>query len=363
MPIPLNKVEQRFHTIPGLTHLKSYYGAKNGINNQQFKGKVSSPYTAQKCFTTSIMHRRDNGAAFAYDCQSQFGLYGLLSYNRPGMVPAFNRAYARFKEEATGSQSQLGTLFAEWRQTADLVTSTAVTVRQAWLSFRRGRFARFIETKIDPRNIMRNNHNFSEVRYLADRASAAWLQFWFGIAPTMGDCTTALEQASDPIPSNENYEGSDRMNIYERGGGVQTYEVSGVYRCATGARIRLVNPNLYLASQLGLVNPMSVAWEIIPFSFLVDWAFDVSGFIESFSDFVGCEVTMPYSSAKISGITSTTYPSVFTGSWVSHQVQFQRNSSLWRPTPNFQVQANLGVSLTRAASAVSLLIQALKPPR
>lgn len=358
MSTPIYKVTQLKHTEPGLTSLNRYYKSQTGNNNGVFKGKVSSYYAATICRNTGIMRRVSDNSAFAYDCQSQMGTYGLLSFNRPGMVPALNRAYARFKEEATGSQSQLGTLFAEWRQSVDLVTSNALAVRDAWLAFRRGRFARWRDVRINPRN--RTGRALHLPRHLAEQVSAAWLQYWFGVAPLIGDVVTSLEQASDSIPTSENYEGSDRMIIYERGGGVQKYEVDGVYRCAVGGRVKCTNPNLYLASQLGLVNPAAVAWEIIPFSFIADWAFDVSGFIESFTDFVGCEITMPYTSAKISGTTASYYPGVMHGKWVAHQVQFQRNPTLYRPMPNFQVQANLGHSLTRAASAVSLLIQALK---
>ena len=50
------------------------------------------------------------------------------------------------------------------------------------------------------------------------------------------------------------------------------------------------SPNSLKANQLGLVNPASVAWELIPFSFLVDWFLPVGKFLESYTDTVGMQL-------------------------------------------------------------------------
>lgn len=358
MPVPLNRSTYAKYTEPGIQHLNRLARNQSGVNNQSLKGKVSSQYVGQRGMATSIMRRHSDSSAFAYDCLAQFGS-GLLNLYRPEFTPARNQAYERFKEEATGDQSALGTTFYEWRQTLDLVTSNALAVRNAWRNFRRGRFAR-LKDKVRLNPARGTCRVLDTPRRLAEQASNAWLQWWFGVSPLIGDATAAAHQASDQIPSNENYEGSSRRVIFERSGTLQKVELDGLYRVSTGARVKLSNPNLYLASQLGLINPISIAYEVIPFSFVADWAFDISGFVNSFSDFAGCEISMPYTMTVIKGTTATFRPDVYSGKWVSHQVQCQRTTQLIRPTPNFQVRANLGASLTRAASAAALLIQALR---
>lgn len=356
MPVPIVKSEATYYSTPGITMFKRTSYTQNGLNLKELSGTVATDYSTTRGFTTSMMRYKSDNSPFAYDCMAQFG-GGLLGFNKSEYGPLRNRAYAKFKDEATGDQSQVGTAFAEWKQSLDLVTSNALAIRNNWLAFKRGRWAKYTAIKINPR---RGTGRLLHVpRNIAEGAAAAWLQFWFGIAPLAGDITTSLNQASDPIPSNENYQGTARKNIFERSGTTIKVEIDGLYRVAVGGQVRITNPNLYLAAQLGLVNPAQIAYEITPFSFLADWAFDIASFIESFSDFVGCEITKAYWNEKASGTTavSGTY---WHGKWVAHQVNFVRKSGLYRPTPNFQVQANLGTSLTRAASAASLLVQAFR---
>lgn len=51
------------------------------------------------------------------------------------------------------------------------------------------------------------------------------------------------------------------------------YEISTTFR--------VVDPNLFDLSRVIPLNPFSLAWELAPLSFVVDWAFDVGGFLQS----------------------------------------------------------------------------------
>jgi hypothetical protein len=64
----------------------------------------------------------------------------------------------------------------------------------------------------------------------------------------------------------------------------------------TGGRVGIENLDLALASQLGVVNPASIAWELIPFSFIVDWFLNVGDFLNQFSDFLGLRIEDDYTS-------------------------------------------------------------------
>ncbi len=61
-----------------------------------------------------------------------------------------------------------------------------------------------------------------------------------------------------------------------------------------GCEVTISNPNLYLANNLGLANPAIVVWELIPFSFVVDWFVTVGQFLENGSAWLGLTVTKPY---------------------------------------------------------------------
>lgn len=61
-----------------------------------------------------------------------------------------------------------------------------------------------------------------------------------------------------------------------------------------GSFVQISNPNLYRANQLGIVNPLSVAWELTPWSFLVDWFVNVGDCIGAMSDLFGVQLVDPY---------------------------------------------------------------------
>jgi hypothetical protein len=44
---------------------------------------------------------------------------------------------------------------------------------------------------------------------------------------------------------------------------------------------------LSTASELGLTNPLAVAWELVPFSFVVDWALPIGSFLNQIDASVG----------------------------------------------------------------------------
>jgi hypothetical protein len=200
------------------------------------------------------------------------------------------------------------------------------------------------------------------LRNSADEAAGLWLEYWFGWSPLVEDIVSSVAQLAEPLPESRPYYGSASGSFSVNQ--TWTYNV-GAYkgdidvRVSTGANFTLSNPNTYLFSQLGMLNPGTVAWEVIPFSFLVDWVADVSSFIESFSDFAGLTVTEPWNNIKLKTQWQYILPvnkNVTSNEWVV----FKRSTTLLRPLPNLNVLANLGQSATRAASAVSLLVKILK---
>jgi hypothetical protein len=288
-------------------------------------------------------------------------------YNEGGRpswaIPTANKAYERFRQKALGDASQLGTFVAEWRESLGMVTNRAIGLRKAYSALRKGKFRQALKhLSVAPKKKHRN-----KVSNAAHEASGLWLEYWFGWAPSLADMYTALEQLSDPLPLAR-FHGSARTlhqdDYFYAPWGIAR-QSSRAYWARTGASISVSNPNLFLASQLGVVNPVSVLWEVIPFSFLVDWVFKVGNFIESFTDFVGCSLDKPYSTYfmkyydnhQIGAYLGQPY-SEWASTYVTGVVQI-RVPGIIRPVPDYHVFANLGTSITRTATAVSLLAQVL----
>lgn len=337
--------------LPGLGTVARASDSMVGVTNGDFK----TPYPYTRFLGKSKPARNVNGHWTAMDA----GAWNRqVKPDSAKWQPTKNKAYSRLVNDVNGTQSQLGTFFAEWRESQGMITKRALGLRNAYSALRRGDFRRFLrELSVSPKRKHRGR-----VRNAANEASGLWLEYWFGWAPTIGDIYTACEQLSEPLPSGIRKQGSAKDFLFSGfntapNGRTDFCQNTGTFR--TGARFSLVNPNLYLASQMGLINPASVAWEIVPFSFMVDWVADVGSFLDSFSDFAGLSVEDAYWNSKI------IYHSERSGRpdldrEILDQVHFRRHLGLLRPLPNLGILQNLGQSHTRAATAVSLLVQVLK---
>lgn len=119
-----------------------------------------------------------------------------------------------------------------------------------------------------------------------------WLEYRYGWQPLLGSIQNGLELLSHQRSFPE----------FIRGTGGGTYKArsvdhinSSVMHCDVDAhlhvtlkgRVVLNNPDLYRLNQYGLVNPLSTAWELVPFSFVVDWFVKVGDYLSNLTDWVG----------------------------------------------------------------------------
>lgn len=154
-------------------------------------------------------------------------------------------------------------------------------------------------------------------------------------------------------------------------GGTERHDYLGSHvnevSCVCQAEIKVTNPNLYLANRLGLTNPASVVWELIPFSFVVDWFVNVSDFLNQFSEFHGVALVNPFNSIKTttfcSGSRNQWYPVPGVTLYSAFQVQSRRvtfKRQLGIPAVTLKIRAPKPLSVTRGITAISLLLQRLK---
>lgn len=266
-------------------------------------------------------------------------------------IQAANRAYNQFFSKL-GETSQIAAGIAEWRQTAMSINNNCLSLLEAARALRKGQF-----NKVAKALGIRKGF-----RPKAKEFAGRWLEYSFGWAPLVKDVYNALDVFQRPFPC-ERIRGRGRYKRLWRNRGAPVW--NEIWRseswdlCLVSADVRVSNPNLYVANQLGLVNPASVVWELIPFSFVVDWFTNVSQVLGSLSDTAGLELsnefTTHYSitdSMKYVPISSPTY-------WYKNRfVQCYRTLGI--PRPVLGLKTFTGFSVTRAANSISLLIQLLR---
>lgn len=208
------------------------------------------------------------------------------------------------------------------------------------------------------------------LRRRVKRVGSLWLEYHFGWSPLLSDINGAVDVLQDQqyafrnvFSASATVERNDRIVqdwYYQSRWWRDSETWNGTFGCRYQCTMVISSPNSLKANQLGLVNPASVAWELIPFSFLVDWFLPVGKFLESYTDTVGMQLDniqrMERREAR------HTYISTFSGTDDRDQAfSVQRTLHTSLPIPGLMDRRGTGIaSLSRAATAISLLTGFLK---
>lgn len=260
---------------------------------------------------------------------------------------ANNSAYEKFVSKVR-EEAMLAVNWAERRQSMDMLLKRTDQLIRAASAMRRGNWRRMGEifnVSVPPELRKRS-------RYRGPREmSNTWLEFHFGWEPLVKDIASAVNIIGGPAPSGKVFAPGRRASgtysdawdypwIGQRWDYTRKLVVSGCY----SARVHVSNPNVFLANQLGLLNPAAIAWELVPYSFVVDWFANVGAFLGSFTDFLGLTLVNSMYTRKVS--------CVWTGT-----------TTYYLPTPNYYVSAvQRGDAFTRSVVVPSVRL-ALRPPR
>lgn len=163
---------------------------------------------------------------------------------------------------------------AEGKQTVSMVVDAIRRVGQTLLELKRGRFesaARHLGVR--PRPSRKLDH-----KDLAGR----WLEMKYGWEPMLSDvysAATAFERLSNPPRRTRVATGIDRNPL------INASSSSSYTMYDTSAeKTRLLyemTEELSMPRSLGLFNPLSVAWEVIPYSFVFDWFIPIGTYLDN----------------------------------------------------------------------------------
>jgi hypothetical protein len=279
-----------------------------------------------------------------------------------GRVTLLNRAYANLIEQI-GPRAQLGSGVLEARDSLHMIAGRATQLWQAARALKRGRLWQFCDILAIPRPGNRN------LVTKPKQAAGLWLEYWMGWAPLASDIHNSLVvvTSSDAWDEWMSIVGrSSQLIVHEvAAGGTGWVSGRGRAYALQATEVRLTNPNAALADRLGVLNPLQIAWEIIPFSFMVDWIVNIGSVVASLSSFAGYSLRYSYNT--------------FAGTYDAFRYQGQPSQAVYTagPTHCAYMKRTLGIQtpkiqfmdvrlpVTRAATAISLLTQMLRslPPR
>ncbi len=223
---------------------------------------------------------------------------------------SYARAYRKFQRLASVPRAEVLLNVVEGRKSLDMIaarTFQIVNLAKALRSGRLGDAWRYmsLNPNLSLRDLLRGGRlsgfsrsrgdskkavdNARARRQLIKDVSSVILEWRYGWSPLMQDIQNAVEVLQKPYPPTKiiargSYNGSQKLFTY--GGSAAITEHFSEHVTCRGT-IQVTNPNLALANQLGFINLAYVAWEAIPFSFVVDWFLPVGNFLNNFTSYAG----------------------------------------------------------------------------
>lgn len=341
-------------------------------NISRRKYKQAFPVDRPLPYTYSMAYGKDDyyadgfpdehikNASFAADSDPIYGRMRPSCYNQ-----AYESLRSRLGESAGWAEN-----IAQISKTRRTVVDRATQLASFCSALRRADFRRAAKALRTPIPSGVSNRKAAAQNYL---------EWEYGVKPVMSDLQNSMKQlVSHPgdityLRGSSTY--SDKRVLYSRlyspvGRGwttsVETVNVSGGITIRTG--VRITNPNLFLANQLGLID-LALPWKLIPFSFIVDWFVNVEQVISSCTDWYGVQLLHPHYSEVVRGNYLYEYSTYGTDPVTGKIINagrrhFDRNSVrfdrvLGIPGPSLSVKPFKGFSLQRGAQAIALVVSVL----
>lgn len=193
----------------------------------------------------------------------------------------------------------IGNNLGESRETLRMLCSSVTTLVRAWKAAKRGNFARVAKILKMPRTWAKKGSKF---------IAEGWLAYQYGWKPLVNDIYdsyTLLQEGLRTKPQllhvARKIEGFEEKSSYYAPAS-KSYARSEAHMYGK-MWFRIADSDLNRYSQLGLINPAEVAWEVLPFSFLVDWFVPVGSYLEALSARVGLTFVDGFYGIKVNTVS------------------------------------------------------------
>lgn len=296
-----------------------------------------------------------------------------------------SRAMLQAQLALKGEKVQLGVAALEAGKTASLVASTASRIAHSFRAVRKGRLGEAANllgvplhiTTLKKRRRGRNGRLYTGVRGKDSFAKKYrddidnWLELQYGWKPLLMDVHGAVQALAERdyhehlitakgvcrIPWNESlFTGGEYPCLLETKGWEGTFV--RLDAC-------LADEQLDRVRNLGLSNPLEITWEVVPFSFIVDWFLPIGDAISALDYALGLRFLSGSVTHRRDATTVTSeglFPPTYSGHWSGkvRQMHLRRDVLSSFPFPARPTVKN-PVSYGHMANALSLLVSVFTP--
>lgn len=288
------------------------------------------------------------------------GSYVPVGYSIPSFDPKLlNEAIIKAREDLLGDDAfNFAQNYAERQQAIDLVANRLTSILRGY------RYARKRKWKQAFRAIGIHKNK------IARRMSENVLAWNYGVAPLADDIGAAIRRISDPTPANflkvkgvakSGNLGKPKRVVDDQVAMPRNIDYAEEKFAVCVMWVKPENANLIHQAATGINNPFLLGYELTPYSFIVDWAWDIGGWLTALGATAGWSFYSGYTMERTEcmsvylsyfggGSKGTCY--IFNDSF-RHCKQFRRKRLTSFPIPGLPGFKN-PLSLVHALNAVSL---------
>lgn len=202
----------------------------------------------------------------------------------------------RLAQNIKGHNFNLAVSVAEGKETVSMVVNTLQNLGKSIRHIKRGQFASAARvlgitgSRTNNSSVVRSRKGSATRRSIDDKdVSSRWLELQYGWLPLLSDVRESA-QAYEALTSGPR---KTRVSASLTKAGVKNYSASPVNYSGLGPYKGVIRVTAELQEDisaprsLGLQDPLTVAWELIPYSFVVDWFIPIGTYLENLNTLQG----------------------------------------------------------------------------
>lgn len=270
---------------------------------------------------------------YYYDIRNYMPLANGFNEDGGGsVVTASNKALNKLYDRMEQSEA----LLVAWKERQSALDLVATNVG------RLVRIARAVKRR-DPKIVRRVLKRNPAAKDIIKSPSGLWLEYHFAIVPTIMDIHHACGLLGYEFPVEKLSASSGAVSESHSGWGTYQWYKDDLFdtKVKLTGEIYSLNPNVTLATQLGFGQPLSVALEMTPFSWFVDYFVNVGDLVKNLQPrFPGIKTRYNTTTVLIKGYGKLGYRNSEPENAVKYDIYesfYMRRSIGW---PSFQLEFN-----------------------
>lgn len=359
----VDEIAAKWYPTPGYAHCTDWARKVAKITNDQ-------PALARKVAYNADTETYPGGVMIDLNIEDHISRsFPLDSFDNPdpGYGNAHDESVTKALNDLTKHYANIGADLGEARKTCDSFSGLVLRTGGFINAMRRGNFG------LAAKNLFGGS---LKPKSLPATLSKNWLEFIYGWKPLASDLYELQQQAHHALkePVNISAYGSGRSSHSRTVEDYYGFRIQQTNNSSHRTKLfgHITNPMLYSLSQAGLINPVSIAWELVPFSFVVDWFVPVGATLQAITAGVGLECDGGFTSTQINRGTTISrnlpvlppagqdyYHWVQGGAYSEIAYEFRRQCYTSFPSPKLYADVT-PYSTIRAVNAAALVAQMFK---